>query len=260
MADQTFCLVATLMGDALRPWPLLFTLMLGTAAVGLAQNADQLEIGRFSTATEGGPLPDGWKPLTFKKIERHTTYEVVKDGSIPVVKAISEASASGLIKEVMINPQEYPIVRWRWKVENLLQKSNVNRKDGDDYAARLYITFAYDPVKVGLRRKLKYKAGQALFGDIPIGALNYIWDSKSPIGTIVDNAFTDFAKMIVVQSGAQRIGAWVEEERNVYQDYKVAFGEEPPLINGVAIMSDTDNTRERAVAYYGDIVFVQASQ
>jgi hypothetical protein len=66
--------------------------------------------------------------------------------------------------------------------------------------------------------------------------------------------------MIVVQSGAQRIGAWVEEERNVYQDYKVAFGEEPPLINGVAIMSDTDNTRERAVAYYGDIVFVQASQ
>ena len=79
---------------------------------------------------------------------------------------------------------------------------------------------------------LKYKAGQALFGDIPIGALNYIWDGKSPIGTIVDNAFTDFAKMIVVQSGAQRIGSWVEEERDVYQDYKLSFGEEPPAING----------------------------
>jgi hypothetical protein len=237
----------------------LFAFLLGTAAVGLAQAPALLEVGRFSVAAEGHALPDGWKPLTFKKVARHTQYEVLKDGSTMVVKAISQASASGLIKEVTINPHEYPILRWRWKVENLLQNSNVNRKDGDDYPARLYITFAYEPDKVGLGRKFKYKAGQALFGDIPIGALNYIWDSKSPIGTIVDNAFTDFAKMIVVQSGAQRIGVWIEEERNVYQDYKLAFGEEPPLINGVAIMSDTDNTKERAVAYYGDIVFVRAS-
>ena len=244
----------------LRIWPVPFTLLLGTAAVGLAQGPALLEVGRFSAATEGSTLPDGWKPLTFKKVERHTQYEVVKDGSTAVVKAISEASASGLTKEVMIDPHEYPIVRWRWKVENLLQKSNVNRKDGDDYPARLYITFAYEPDKVGFGRKLKYKAGQALFGDIPIGALNYIWDSKSPIGTIVDNAFTDFAKMIVVQSGAQGIGSWVEEERDVYQDYKLAFGEEPPAINGVAIMSDTDNTKERVVAYYGDIVFVRTSK
>lgn len=238
----------------------LLGLFLGPAAVGVAQGPALLEVGRFSAATEGSPLPDGWKPLTFKKVERHTTYEVVRDGATPVVKAVSEASASGLTKEVAINPQEYPIVRWRWKVENLLQKSNVNRKDGDDYPARLYITFAYEPDKVSFGKKLKYKAGQALFGDIPIGALNYIWDEKSPVGTIVDNAFTDFAKMIVVESGAQRIGSWVEEERNVYADYKAAFGEEPPTINGVAIMSDTDNTKERAVAYYGDIVFAKASK
>jgi hypothetical protein len=248
------------MRHGLRAWPLLLTLTLGTAAIGLAQHADQLEVGKFSAAPEGSPLPDGWKPLTFKKIERHTTYVVVKDGSTPVVKAISEASASGLTKGLAINPQEYPIVRWRWKVENLLQKSNVNRKDGDDYSARLYITFAYEPDKVSFGRRLKYKAGRVLFGDIPIGALNYIWDSTSPIGTIVDNAYTDFAKMIVVESGAQRIGSWVEEERNVYEDYKLAFGEEPPAISGVAIMSDTDNTKERAVAYYGDIVFAKAQK
>ena len=235
----------------------LLTLCLGPVTVGVAQGPAQVAVGKFSTAAYGSSLPDGWKPLTFKKVERHTTYEVVRDGSTPVVKAVSEASASGLTKGVAINPQEYPIVRWRWKVENLLQKSNVRRKDGDDYPARLYITFAYDPDKVSFGRRLKYKAGRALFGDIPIGALNYVWDGTSPIGTIVDNAYTDFAKMIVVESGAQRIGSWVEEERNVYEDYKLAFGEEPPLINGVAIMSDTDNTQERAVAYYGDIVFAQ---
>lgn len=196
--------------------------------------------------------------LTFKKIERHTQYEIVKDDSVAVVRAVSEASASGLTKAVTINPREYPIVRWRWKIENILDKSDVSRKDGDDYPARLYITFAYEPDKVSLGKKLKYKAGRALFGDIPIGALNYIWDSKSPVGTVVDNAFTSFAKMIVVESGARRIGTWVDEERNVYEDYRSAFGEEPPAINGIAIMTDTDNTKERAVAYYGDIEFVQA--
>lgn len=236
---------------------LAFALVLGTAVVGFAQELVLLEVGRFSAATEGVTLPDGWKPLTFKKIERHTRYEVVKDGSTSVVKAVSEASASGLTKAVTIDPREYPIVRWRWKVENLLQKSDVTRKDGDDYPARLYITFAYESDKVSLGRKLKYKAGRALFGDIPIAALNYIWDGRSPVGTVVDNAFTDFAKMIIVQSGAQRIGSWVEEERNVYLDYKLAFGEEPPAISGIAIMSDTDNTKERAVAYYGDIVFAK---
>lgn len=260
MADQALRLVETVRGHIVHERPLLLALFLGIAAVGLAQEPALLEVGKFSAAAEGMALPDGWKPLTFKKVERHTRYEVVMDGSMPVVKAVSEASASGLTKEVTIDSHEYPIVRWRWKVENLLRKSDINRKDGDDYPARLYITFAYEPDKISFGRKLKYKAGQALFGDIPIAALNYIWDAKSPIGKVVDNAFTDFAKMIVVQSGAQRVGSWVEEERNVYEDYKLAFGEEPPAINGVAIMSDTDNTKERAVAYYGDIVFAKASK
>jgi hypothetical protein len=238
----------------------IFALIVLGGAVCLAQTADRLEVGRFSVEAEGSAPPNGWDPLTFKKVERHTTYQLVKDGATVVVKAISEAAASGLIKKVTIDPQEYPIVRWRWKIENLLQKSTVNRKEGDDYPARLYITFAYEPDKVGWGKKLKYKAGQALFGDIPIGALNYLWDGKSPVGTIVDNAFTDFAKMIVVESGAELIGSWVEEERNVYQDYRLAFREEPPAINGVAIMSDTDNTKERVVAYYGDIMFLRASR
>jgi hypothetical protein len=61
--------------------------------------------------------------------------------------------------------------------------------------------------------------------------------------------------MIVVESGETRLNQWVIEERNVYEDYKRAFGEEPPMISGVAIMTDTDNTGESAIAYYGDIFF-----
>ena len=220
-----------------------------------AERVAVLEVGSFLPSPVGQALPDGWKPLTFKKIPKHTSYEVVKDGGVTIVKAVSEASASGLTKPVTIDPKEFPIVRWRWKIENVLKHSDVTIKDGDDFPARLYITFAYDPDKVSFGKKLKFKAGQALFGDIPIAALNYIWETKTPVGTIVENAYTDFAKMVIVESGAQKVGMWIDEERNIYEDYKKAFGEEPPMINGVAIMSDTDNTKEQATAYYGDIVF-----
>jgi Protein of unknown function (DUF3047) len=226
----------------------------------LAEAPAIFNVAKFSADQVGPGLPDGWKPLTFKKVPKLTTYELVNDDEAVVVKAVSRASASGLTKEVKIDPKEYSIVQWRWKVENVLKHSDVARKDADDYPARLYITFAYDPDKVSFGRKLKFKAGQAIFGDIPIGALNYIWDSKTPVGTIVENAYTDFAQMIVVESGPEKVGMWVEESRNIYEDYKKAFGEEPSMINGVAIMSDTDNTRESAVAYYGDIQFVRGKK
>ncbi|MBK9306214.1 MAG: DUF3047 domain-containing protein [Nitrospira sp.] len=238
----------------------VFVMMLWAAMWSPALGAEGravLEVGKFSANEPGTSLPEDWKPLTFKKIPKLTTYELVKDEERIVVKATSDASASGLTKEVKIDPKEFPVVRWNWKVENLLKKSDATRKDGDDYPARLYITFEYDPEKVSFGKKLKYKAGQVLFGDIPIGAINYVWEQKAPVGTIIDNAYTDFVKMVVVESGLQNIGMWVDEERNIYQDYKKAFGEEPPMINGVAIMSDTDNTKERAVAYYGDIVFLK---
>jgi len=235
-------------------------LVAGFTVCAGAEPAAVLDVAKFSAAAVGQTLPEGWKPLTFKKIPKPTRYEVVKDGGAVVVKATSEAAASGLIKEIRIDPREYRVVRWRWKVDNLLQRSDVTRKDGDDYPARLYITFEYDPDKIGLSKKLKYQAGRVIFGDIPIGALNYIWDTRTAVGSIVENAYTDFAQMIVVESGPQKVGVWIDEERNVYEDYKRAFGEEPPFISGVAIMSDTDNTKERATAFYGDIQFVRPGQ
>ena len=239
-------LVAT--GVLLATWLLIAPVCLW------AQSGAVLEVGKFSASQVGQAMPDGWKPLTFKKIPKHTSYEVVKDGERAVVKAVSEASASGLTKPVRIDPREFPIVRWRWKIDHVLNGSDVALKAGDDFPARLYVTFEYDPEKVSFGKKLKYKAGRAIFGDIPIGALNYIWETKTPVGTIVENAYTDFAQMIVVESGHQKAGMWVVEERNIYEDYKRAFGEEPPMINGVAIMTDTDNTKEQAAVYYGDSV------
>jgi hypothetical protein len=229
-------------------------------ATAFTQPADVIEVGKFSAEAVGKSLPAGWKLLTFKKIERHTAYALVQDGHTVVVKAIAESSASGLVREIKINPKEYPIVEWRWKVSNILKKGDVHRKEGDDYPARIYITFEYDPSKLGFFEKAKYEAIRLLYGQYPpIGAINYIWESKAPEGTMVPNPFTDRVMMFVVESGEEKLNQWVSEKSNVYEDYKKAFGQEPPVISGVAIMTDTDNTGESAVAYYGDILFKKSN-
>jgi hypothetical protein len=220
------------------------------------QPQSSIEVGKFSTEKLENKIPSNWKPLTFRKIEEHTTYSLAKDEGTIVVKALAKSSASGLIREIKIDPRNYPIVKWRWKVTNILEKGDVHRKEGDDYPARIYITFEYDDGKLSFFEKAKYKTIKLLYGQYPpLAAINYIWERKAPVGTMVPNPYTHRVMMFVVESGTTKLNQWVNEERNVYEDYKKAFGEEPPTISGIAIMTDTDNTGEEATAYYGDILF-----
>ena len=146
-------------------------------------------------------------------------------------------------------------------MNNVLQEGDVTRKGGDDYPARIYITFAFDPERAGLLARLEQQAARLIHGqDVPYRAISYIWGSNSPPGTVIANAYTDRAMMYVVQGGSEWLQQWVVERRNVYEDYKNAFGEEPTMISGVAIMTDTDNTRETAIAWYGDIVFINKQE
>ena len=223
-----------------------------------SQTGTPLVVGNFSKAVEGSGLPPEWDPLTFKNIPQHTHYTLVKESGVTVLKATSRASSSGLIRKITIDPQEYPVIAWRWKVSNIYQKGDVTTKSGDDYPARLYITFAYQPDDLGFFEKISYKAARLFYGEYPPGAaLNYIWESRSPLETIVPNPYTQRSRMIVVESGSGRLNQWVREERNIIEDYQKAFGSLPPLINGVAVMTDSDNTGESATAYYGDIIFMK---
>jgi len=242
----------------LPPMALGLTIAFAMSSMVLAEPQKLLPVGKFSLAQPGTTFPPGWKPLTFEKIPLHTQYHLVNDGDNIVVKAVSEQSSSGMTREIRIDPREFPVIEWRWKVGNVLKNGNVREKSGDDYPARLYITFEYDSTKVGFFEKAQFETAKLLYGQYPpIGAINYIWESTSPIGTMVPNPYTNRAQMIVIESGKRRLNEWITEERNVFEDYRKAFGEDPPHISGVAIMSDTDNTKERAVAYFGDIIFKQ---
>ncbi len=217
----------------------------------------RIAVGDFSMA--GGEIPAGWQPLEFKGIRRHTQYALVRDSDTWVVRAVSQASASGLIYPMKVDLHQYPILRWRWKVQNVLEKGDVTRRSGDDYAARIYIAFEYDPRTRSFVERLKHRLARLRYGDVPGRALNYIWANREPRNKVYPNPspFTDFSRLLVCRSAADRLRTWYEEERNLYEDYKLAFGSEPPLVVAIGIMTDTDNTGESAVAYYGDIALMR---
>lgn len=226
----------------------------GTAAITAP---DPLPVGSFSSADTSRVAPDGWEPIAFSKIDNRTEYDLVARDSTVVLRARSDGGASGLVMRRRIDPNQYPVITWRWRVNRVLDDGNARTKDGDDYPARLYVAFDYD---LGLGGRIKKTALRALgYDDIPSRALNYVWASQAKAGAVFPNAYTDWVMMLPVQSGPERCGEWVVERRNIVADYRQAFGEDPPAITGIAVMTDTDNTGESATAYYGDIVLHHAS-
>ena len=212
----------------------------------------------FSAASAVGGLPAGWRPFTPSAKVKPTRYALVRDGNTVVVRADAEGSMSGLIHPVRIDPAETPLIQWRWRIERPLKTADMTTKAGDDYAARLYVLFDYDVAKLSLLTRTKLKLAKSLHGtEVPAAALNYVWDNRQPVGTIQANAYTDRARMIVVQSGADKAGLWVTVTRDLAADFRAAFGEEAPPVTGVVIATDTDNTGERVTAWYGDIRFLK---
>lgn len=169
-----------------------------------------------------------------KRFKGETAYRVVDDNGNHVLKAESSASASGLLYRYPYSVKEYPLLAWRWKVENSIRTGDETKKSGDDYAARVYVIFPHwlPPLT---------------------RSINYIWANRLPKGNHAPNPFHARAVMVAVESGQANAGAWLAERRNVYEDFKMLFGEEPPPAGGIAVMTDTDNTGESAVAYYDDI-------
>ncbi len=195
--------------------------------VGPARAGSPLVVDDF----EGGLQP-GWEEREFQS---RTQYTVVADGESRVLKAVSRNAASGLVYPVEFDPKERPILSWRWKVENLIEKSDPKRKEGDDYAARVYVVFPHwFPPKTR--------------------SLNYIWATNFPKGSHIPNPFFQNAVMIAAESGPEKVGQWVTERRDLIADYRRAFGESPPQAGAIAVMTDTDQTGESAVAYYDDLL------
>lgn len=229
--------------------------LLGGAAFGAA--SARLLLPADPVLGEDG-LPKGWGPMKFKKIKKRTSYEWSQGGAL---HASADAAASGLMYRLEGDAAETPVLRWRWRISRTLDKGDARKKSGDDYAARVYVTFRYDPKKAGAGTRFKYGLAKRLYGEYPPHAgINYIWANRLPRGESLQNAYTGRVWMIAVRSGGAEAGKWLSEERNILEDYRRLFGEDPPPISGVAVMTDSDNTGEKAEAWYAEIGLFPASE
>lgn len=193
---------------------------------------------------------DNWKPLTFPKIPSHSTYKIQKEGMNSILVAQADNSASGIICNKVFNIYKTPIIKWKWKVSNTYQAGDEKKKSGDDYALRVYAVFKYDPQKAGVIERAQYNTLKLIYGEYPPqSSINYIWANKKYPERILPNPYTAKTQMVLLQKGSERAGQWIEERTNALEDYRMAFGKEPPAEASIAVMSDSDNTGEKATGY-----------
>ena len=167
---------------------------------------------------------------------RSTRYEVVQDGRNAALLGRSNASASLLGRELDIDQADIGQISWRWKIESTISGNRREReKSGDDYAARLFVVF--DPEGFGPDAE----------------AICYVWAASESVGAAYPNPYFGRVGTIVVESGSQRVGEWVAEQRDLVLDHWRIFGKPPETISAVAIMVDTDNTNSIATAWFDDI-------
>jgi hypothetical protein len=193
---------------------------------------------------------DHWKPFYFPGISRHSVYTIEKEDSGHVLRAESNASASAIVYDRDFDVYEYHHVRWQWKIANVYAKADPRTKSGDDYPIRIYIMFEYNPDKAGVLQRMIYGLAKERFGEYPPdSSLSYVWASKADPARIITSPYTDRAKMILLEQGPARVGAWVDEEVDILADYRAAFGTDPPRKARIAVMNDSDNTGEHSLSW-----------
>ncbi len=185
-----------------------------------------------------GNFPDAdlhtWSEKSFSG---NTDYKIVDSDGLRVLQASTEGQASVLYKEESIDLASTPWLDWSWRIDRTYPEIDEQTRDGDDFPARLYVV--------------------AQIGFLPWEsvAINYVWASNVPTGTVWPNPHTDKAVMIAVQSGDSHVGEWIHQRRNVAEDFANAFDIPIETLNGYAVMVDGDNSNQEATAWFGNIGF-----
>lgn len=211
-----------------------FLLILSLSPVSAAEGFQET----FSQGVNKEGLPSGWK---LKQWFGETgKIEIVEEGGDKALRLESKGNSFGVYKEFSFDVKSTPILSWRWKVVRLPEGGDVRNKKKDDQAAQVYVMFPRFPAMVNTR------------------LVGYIWDTAAPKGENITSRKSSNTRYIVLQSGAGETGKWISEQRNVYEDYKTLFGEEPPEAGGISIMTDSDDTGSSTESYFDDIRIEQA--
>lgn len=220
------------------------------------QRGDAIQVAAFSRAAEDAELAPYWSPYIVLPSKPKTRYRLSKVDGATVLEARADKSASGLYRPLKVDTRSHPQVEWRWKIDGLIPGADNRIAQKEDSPVRLIFAFNGDMQKLDFFERGRMRLAKALSGqELPYATLMYVWSNEHPPETVIQNPHTARIRMIVVQSGGEQVGQWVSYRRDLAEDYRKAFGEEPADVLAVGLMTDADNTREAARAWYGDITF-----
>jgi hypothetical protein len=205
-----------------------------------------------SQLLQAGP-PASWKHHAFPG-KKATRFKYVRKDGRDVIAVQAESSASMLRHKVHVAPEDLGRLRFSWKVPALMEQADLALRDKADASVRIVLAFDGDRSRFSARDAAIAELARTVTGEeMPYATLMYVWCNKRPPGSIIRNTRTDRIRKLVVQSGSSGLNQWLDYERDVRADYERVFGEKPGALVGIAIMTDSDNTRSRAQAWYGPI-------
>jgi hypothetical protein len=213
---------------------------------------------KFSEQSAQSALPSGWSFYRLAPYKKNTAYRLENYQGKTVLSANSKRSASGLAVKLRPQAASDLWLKWEWKAVGKIPKADNAIRYADDAPLRIVVAFDGNKSKLPLKEQLTFEVAGMLSGrEMPYATLMYIWAGNSPLDSVVENTFTSRVKMIAVDSGWQHTGQWRKHARDLSADYRTAFGEEPGDVIGVALLTDTDNTKSQVRALYGDIELVR---
>ena len=214
---------------------IMFLFLFGWSPL-IAVEKEMLIIDRFSGDMDEDGLPVGWK-LEEKYGKADIRIEKEEDNSY--LHFVSNNSSFGVKKEIKFNIKDFPILRWKWKVNKLPKGGDVRKKSTDDQAAQVYVAFPKFPVTVNTR------------------LIGYSWENEAPKGSIVTSKQWSKLKYFVLRDKTDILDQWVAERRNVYEDYKKVFEEEPPKVGGFSLYINSQRTKSTAESSFDDVYFAK---
>jgi len=225
---------------------------------GQAFNVDQLpaqeDLPKFSAEKARDGMPEGWHFYRIAPYKKNTVYRLENYQGRTVLAANSKTSASGLAVKLRPRSAQNLWLQWEWKAVGAMPQADNADSQRDDAPLRLLVAFDGNKSKLSLKEKLTFEMANLISGqEMPYATVMYIWSGKNAANTVLNNAHTSRVKMIVVDSGWDNLGEWRKHERDLAADYKLAYGETPGNVIGIALLTDTDNTKSEVRALYGDI-------
>ena len=216
--------------------------------------ADPVAVGSFSHVSPGDAL-EPWQQYPVRRGNTPTEYRVMEMDGERVLEADAKEGGSGLFRRIHIDPNRHPILEWRWRVPRE-PLERLKAKSGGSPLTRLSIGFHGDVQKLDFDDRAKLRLAMLLTANgLPYASLLYVWMLDVPVGTVFHSPHTDRVRFLVVESGAERLGEWVQFRRDIVEDYRRAFGEQPSDIVGVGVMTDPGDDYTRRRSFYGDILF-----